>query len=146
MLKQQIEEEMKVALKAGEAVRLSTLRLLLSAINNENISLQKELTDEDILKVIAHQVKQRREAIDAYEKAGRSELAKQEGEEMAILNKYLPQQLSEDEVRKIVTEVISQLPENEKNNFGKIMGAVMAQSKGKTDGNVVSKLVKEVLS
>lgn len=146
MLKQQIEEEMKVALKAGEAVRLSTLRLLLSAINNESIALQKELTDENILKVIAHQVKQRREAIEAYERAGRSELAKQEGEEMAILNKFLPQQLSEDEVRKIVTEVISKLPENERNNFGKIMGAVMAQSKGKTDGNVVSKLVKEVLS
>lgn len=146
MLKEQIQEEMKIALKAGEELRLSTLRLLLSAINNENIALQKELTDEDIFKVIARQVKQRREAIEAYEKAGRAELAEKEGEEMAILNKFLPQQLSEEEVKKIVIDVMSQLPENEKNNFGKIMQGVLAQSKGKTDGSVVSKLVKEVLS
>jgi len=146
MLKQTVEEQIKVALKAGETLRLSTLRLLLSAINNEEIAKQKELSEEEIIAVVQHQAKQRREAIEAYEKGGREELAAKERQELEILNKFLPQQLSEEEVKKIVLEVVAGLSDDDKKNFGKIMGSAMTRLKGQTEGNIVSKVVKEILA
>ncbi|PIV01495.1 glutamyl-tRNA amidotransferase [Candidatus Shapirobacteria bacterium CG03_land_8_20_14_0_80_39_12] len=146
MLKQTVEEQIKVALKAGETLRLSTLRLLLSAINNEEIAKQKELSEEEIIAVVQHQAKQRKEAIEAYEKGGREELAAKERQELEILNKFLPQQLSEEEVKKIVLEVVAGLSDDDKKNFGKIMGSAMTRLKGQTEGNIVSKVVKEILA
>ncbi len=146
MLKQDIEQQIKEALKGGDQVRLSTLRLLLAAIKNEEIAQQREATDEDVVAVVQKQIKQRKESIEAFTKGGREELAAKERQELEILNKYLPQQFSEEEVKKMVQEVISQLPEEERKNFGKVMGAVMARVKGKAEGNLVSRLVKENLS
>jgi len=146
MLKQTVEEQIKVALKAGETLRLSTLILLLSAINNEEIAKQKELSEEEIIAVVQHQAKQRKEAIEAYEKGGREELAAKERQELEILNKFLPQQLSEEEVKKIVLEVVAGLSDDDKKNFGKIMGSAMTRLKGQTEGNIVSKVVKEILA
>jgi len=145
MLKQTVEQQIKEALKAGETLRLSTLRLLLSAINNEEIAKQKELSEEETVLVVQHQAKQRREAIEAYEKGGREELAAKERQELEILNKFLPQQLSEEEVKKNVLEIIAGLSDDDKKNFGKVMGTVMARLKGQTEGNLVGKVVKEVL-
>lgn len=146
MLKQTVEQQIKEALKAGEALRLSTLRLLLSAINNEEIAKQKELSEEEITSVVQHQAKQRREAIEAYEKGGRVELARKESQELEILNKFLPQQLSEEEVKKNVLEIIAGLSDDDRKSFGKVMGTVMARLKGQTEGNLVGKVVKEVMS
>ncbi len=146
MLKQDIEQQIKEALKAGEQFKLSALRFLLAAIKNEEIARQREATDEDVVAVLQKQAKQRRESIEAFAKGGREELAEKERQELEILNKFLPQQMSEEEVKKTVQEVIAELPETERNNFGKVMGASMARLKGKAEGNLVSKAVKESLA
>jgi len=146
MLKQDIESQIKEALKSGDQMRLSTLRFLLAAIQNEEIAKQKELTEEDVVAVVQRQVKQHRESIEAFQKAHRDDLVQKEQTELQILSKFLPQQLSEEELRKVVEEVVGQLPESEKNNFGKVMGAVIGRVKGKTDGSMVSEVVKEFLA
>lgn len=146
MLKQDIEQQLKEALKSREELRLSTLRFLLSAVKNEEIAKQKEATDEDVITVVQRQIKQRKESIEAYTNGNRPELAEKEKQELEILSKFLPQQMTEDEIKKIVDEAIASLPENEKKNFGKVMGIVMVRVKGKAEGSLVSKVVKEVLS
>jgi len=145
MLKNNLEQQMKEALKAGDQIRLSTLRLLLAAIKNEEIAQGREATDEDVVTVVRRQMKQRRESVEAFRQAGREELARKEEAELAILNTFVPQQLSEEEIRQIVKEVLDQLPETERNNFGRVMGATMSKVKGKADGNLVAKVVKELL-
>ncbi|MBU2577759.1 GatB/YqeY domain-containing protein [Patescibacteria group bacterium] len=144
-LKTQIEEQIKESLKAGQKERLSALRMLLAAVKNDEIAKQKDADDEDVVSVVQKQIKQRRESIEIYEKAGREELAAIERGEIEVLSKFLPQQLSEEELGNVVREVVSSLAENEKNNFGKVMGMTMAKVKGKADGNTVSRVVKEIL-
>jgi len=144
-LKQQVEEQIKESLKKGDKLRLSTLRFLLSAIKNEEIAKQREATDEDVVAVVQRQVKQRLESIEAFQKGGRKDLEQKERDEMAILNTFVPQQLSEQELRKIIHEVIAVLPEGDQKNFGKVMGQTMGKVKGRADGNSVSKVVKELL-
>jgi len=144
-LKQQVEEQIKESLKKGDKLRLSTLRFLLSAIKNEEIAKQREATDEDVVAVVQRQVKQRLESIEAFQKGGRKDLEHKERDEMAILNTFVPQQLSEQELRKIIHEVITVLPEGDQKNFGKVMGQTMGKVKGRADGNSVSKVVKELL-
>lgn len=145
-LKQNIEERMKASLKAGDRTQLSTLRMLMAAVKNEEIAKQREATDEDVALVVQKQVKQHRESIEAYQKGGRAELAGQEEEELNILNTYLPQQLTDEELKTIITGEIEKLSKEDKNNFGKVMGAVMASVKGKADGSSVSRVVKEFLA
>jgi len=144
-LKQQVEQGIKDSLKGGDQLRLSTLRLLLSAIKNEEIAKQKEATDDDVITVTQKQIKQRLESIEAFHNAGRTDLEQKERDEMAILSTFVPQQLSEQELRKIIHEVIAVLPEGDQKNFGKVMGQTMGKVKGRADGNSVSKVVKELL-
>lgn len=144
-LKQQIEEGIKTSLKGGDSLRLSTFRLLLSAIKNDEIAKQKEATDDDVIAVTQKQIKQRLESIEAFHNAGRTDLEQKERDEMAILSTFVPQQLSEEEIRKISEEVIATLPEGDRKNFGKMMGQTMTRVKGRADGNIVSKVVKELL-
>jgi len=94
---------------------------------------------------VQRQVKQHKESIEAFTKGGREELARKERAELEILKTFLPQQLSSEEIKKMVEETITQLPEQDRNNFGKVMGAVMGRVKGKADGNTVGKVVKELL-
>jgi uncharacterized protein YqeY len=145
MLKQDIEQQAKDALKAGDQLKLSTLRFLLAALQNEEIAKKRELSDEEVVALVQRQVKQHRESIEAFSKGGRSDLASKEEEELKILNTFVPQQLSDDELGKIVQEVINSFTESDQKNFGKVMGAVMAKVKGKSDGGKVSKIVKETL-
>jgi len=145
MLKQDIEQQAKDALKAGDQLKLSTLRFLLAALQNEEIAKKRELSDEEVVALVQRQVKQHRESIEAFSKGGRSDLASKEEEELKILNTFVPQQLSDDELGKIVQEVINSFTESDQKNFGKVMGAVMAKVKGKADGGKVSKIVKETL-
>lgn len=149
MLKQQLQEELKQSMLAKEELKKSVLRMLLSAITY--FEIQKggagyEANDEDVLSVVDKQVKQRKDSIEQFEKAGRHDLADKEKQEMALLEKYLPEQMSEDDIRSLVKEAISQTGATSPQDMGKVMGALMPNTKGKADGSVVSRIVKEMLS
>ena len=145
MLKNQIEQQTKEALKAGNRQLVDTLRFLISAVKNTEIELKRDATDEEVVMVVQKQVKQHRESIEAYKSAGRDDLFLAEQAQLEILQVFLPKQMSEDELRVIVLEAISLVPEEEKKNFGKVMKVVMEKVKGKAGGDLVGKIVKENL-
>ena len=133
---------------AKEELRTSVLRLLLSAINYYEI--QKggagyEATPEDVLQAIQSQVKQRRDSIEEYKKAGRQELADKEQKELEILQSFLPEQMSESDIQKVVDEIIAEVKPTGMQDMGKIMGALGPKLKGKADMNLVSNLVRQRL-
>lgn len=161
MLKEKIQQDIKEALKAGESEKRLTLSMLASAIKNRELEkrtklsktekdtskLEKgsELTDEEIIEVIASEIKKRKEAAESYEKGNRPELAQKEKAEAEIFMKYMPEQMPEDEVRRVVKEVIQETGASGAKDMGKVIGAAMAKVKGRTEGQVVSKIVKEEL-
>ena len=140
-----ITADLTEALKSREEVKVSTLRLLISNINNAKIAKGEELSDDEVAEEIAKDAKRHRESIDAFVKGGRSDLADKEKEELAVLEKYLPEQLTREEIAKFVVEAISQTGASSPSNMGKVMSAVMAKVKGRADGGAVSALVKEKL-
>jgi len=144
-LEEKIRQDLSLALKEKDALRVATLRLCLAEIRNFQLQRQKELTDEDVLEVVRRQVKLRREAIEAYQKGGRSDLADKEGKELEILSKYLPQQLSPQDLEKIIRETIAEIGAKGAGDFGKVMGAVMAKVKSQADGSTVAAEVKRIL-
>lgn len=149
MDKQKLQEELKKSMLAKEELRTSVLRLLLSAINYYEI--QKggagyEATPEDVLQVIQSQVKQRRDSIEEYKKAGRQELADKEQKELEILQNFLPEQMNESDVQKVVDETIAELKPTGMQDMGKVMGALGPKLKGKADMSFVSNLVRQRLS
>jgi uncharacterized protein YqeY len=149
MSKQQLREQLRQSTLAREALKTSVLRLLLSAINYYEI--QKggagyEATDEDVLSVIQNQAKQRRDSIEEFKKADRQELVDKETKELEILNTYLPAQMTEEEITKLVKEAISQTNSSSMGDMGKVMGALMPKVKGKADGGLISKIVREKLT
>jgi len=149
MLKQQLQEELKQSMLAKDPLRTSTLRMLLSAINYAEIQkggANYEATDEDVLAVIQKEAKQRRDSIVAFEQGGRQEMADKEKQELEILQSYLPEQMSEEEIKKLVDEAIAQTGASSMQDIGKVMGALMPKVKGKADGGVVNKIVREKLS
>ena len=146
MLKETIEQDLIEAMKSHTENVVSVLRMLKSAIHNAEIQKQKELADEDISGVIQSQIKQRNDSVDLYEKGNRQELAQKEKTEIEILKKYLPEQMDETQIREIVKKAISDTNAASIQDMGKVMGAIMPQVKGKADGSLVSKIVKEELS
>lgn len=148
MLKDKIQDDMKAAMIAKDENKLSTLRMLKSALQYAEIAkgLDYSATDEDVLNVIGKEVKKHKEAIDLYVKGGRPELAEKEKGELAILQSYLPEQMSEEEVTKLVEEAISSTGATTMQEMGKVMGALMPKVKGKADASMVSTLVKQKLS
>ncbi len=134
-----LDQELKIALKAKNKLKVNTLRLLKSSIKNKEIELKKKLNDDEIIKVLRKELKKREESIKAYKKAKRLELVAQEEKEFHIINKYLPTLMSEEEVIKIVDQVI----EEGLNNFGQIMKEVMLRTKGQASGQIVQKIVKD---
>lgn len=149
MLKQDLQKQLKDSMLAKDAVKTSTLRMLLSAINYYEI--QKggagyEATDEDVLTVIGREVKQRNDSIEQFMIASREDLAAKELKEKAILEVYLPEQLTEEDIRRIIEETIKQTGATSLQDLGKVMGALMPKVKGKADGGLVSKIVKESLT
>jgi len=145
MLETSIEQDFRQALKAKDEIQLSTLRMLKSALHNQKISSKKsELSDQEVLKIVASEVKRRRDSIIAYQEGNRPELAAKEQAEIEILTKYLPAQLSEEEIKQIVEKTMAANPEA-KDNIGLAMGKVMPQLKGRADGNLVKKIVKDIL-
>ncbi|MFH1286389.1 MAG: GatB/YqeY domain-containing protein [Candidatus Magasanikbacteria bacterium] len=144
-LKQQIEQDRTEAMKARDADRLSTLRMLWSEIKNEEIGAQEELTDEDILTIIARQSRQLSEAIKEFEAGGREDLAEKNQAELKILKVYLPEQLSDEGLESVVMEVLKKIGASSPTDMGKAIGVVMADVKGKADGNRVKEMVMKVL-
>jgi uncharacterized protein YqeY len=144
-LKTSIQEDTKTALKAGDKVRVGTLRLLSAAIKNREIEMGKEATDDDVRAVAIKEAKRRRESIEAYRSAGREELAAAEEAELEILKPFLPEQLSEAELSALIDEALASTGATSPKEMGKVMGAVMAKAKGKADGTVVQELVKAKL-
>lgn len=144
-LEEKIRQDLNQALKEKDKLKVAALRFCLAEIRNFWLQKQKELTDEDVVEVIRRQVKLRREAIEAYQKGGRSDLAEKEGKELEILSKYLPQQLSPQELEKIIRETIAEIGASGAGDFGKVMGAVMAKVKGQAEGSIVAAEVKRIL-
>ncbi|OGF47240.1 MAG: aspartyl-tRNA amidotransferase [Candidatus Firestonebacteria bacterium RIFOXYA2_FULL_40_8] len=144
-LKEKLDEDLKLAMKAKDELKLSTVRLLKNAVNNAELAKKKTFTDDEIIAVIQSAIKQRKDSIEQYSKGGRAELAAQEENEMKILQAYLPAQLSEEEVRKLVLDVIKETGAASVKEMGKVMGKLMPLVKGKADNSLVSSVVKEHL-
>lgn len=149
MNKQKLQEELKQSMLSKNELKTSVLRMLLSAINYYEINkggAGYEATEEDVMSVIEKQVKQRQDSIEQFEKAGRIELADKEKKEMTILQVYLPEQMGEEELKKLVDEAISQSGAKSIQEMGKVMGILMPKIKGKADAGLASSLVKQKLS
>lgn len=149
MNKQKLQQELKESMFARDELKTSVLRMLLSAINYYEI--QKggagyEASEEDVLAVIQKEAKQRKDSIEQFKNAGRLELADKEQKELELLNVYLPLQMSEEEITKLVKEAISQTGATSMQDIGKIMGVLMPKVKGKADGNLVNNIVKKELT
>jgi len=148
MLQEKITQDIKEAMKAGNAEKLSVLRMVMSALNNKKIEKGKDavLTDEEALQVLSREAKKRKESIDIFVKGGRPELAEKEKSELAIVEAYLPKQMSKEEVAAEVEKIIVTLRQAQGDIvFNNIMKAVMAELKGKADGKIISEIVKEKL-
>ena len=145
MLIEKIQKDLVEALKSKSVLVVSTLRLLLSEIHNREIEKQAKVTDEDVMAVIRKGVKQRQEAIEAYEKGGRQDLADKEKQELEILSNYLPQEMSTSELEKITKEVIDEVGASGPGDFGRVMGVVMSKVKERIDGAKVVKVVKKLI-
>ena len=146
-LYQQIEKDFVQALKNKDEAKISTLRMLKTAIKNKEIEQGKEkkLDDGLIFQIIANEIKSRKQAIAEYEKGKRDELAQKEKQEIEILQKYLPKQLSKQEIERIAEKIINQIGAQEPKDMGRVMAEIMPQVRGKADGALVSEIVREKL-
>ena len=147
-LKAQLMEDMKAAMKAKEAgkQKLAVIRMVRSAIRQTEIDGKKELDDNDVIALISKEVKMRRDSIEEFQKGGRQDLVEQTEAEIAVLMPYLPQQLSEDEVRALVKEAIAATGASTPKDMGKVMGKLMPKVKGRADGKMVNTIVRELLA
>ncbi len=144
-LKQRITDDMKSAMRAGEKERLGTIRLILAAIKQVEVDTRKALDDTSILAILDKMVKQRRESIAQYEKAGRDELAAKEQAEIEIIQAYLPEQLSDDEIDALITATINDTGASSLRDMGKVMGMLKPKLQGRADMGAVSAKIKQRL-
>ncbi|MDP3999037.1 MAG: GatB/YqeY domain-containing protein [bacterium] len=144
-LEQKLKEDLKNAMKAGDSARVGVFRMLNSALQNRRIEKGKDavLSDEEVMEVLRREQKKRKESVEAFEKGGRPELAENEKSELAIIEIYLPKQMSREEIAAAVEKIMSGLAD--KSNAGLVMKAVMQELKGKADGKLISEIVKEKL-
>lgn len=143
MIRQQIIEDMKIAMKAHDALKLGVLRFMLSEIKNREIDAKHELTDEEVISLLRTEVKRRNEAILQFKQGNRLDLAEQEEKELVIINTFLPAQMDHQAVEAIVSKVVAA---TDSKDFGQVMRAVMQELKGQADGKVVSELVRAKLN
>jgi uncharacterized protein YqeY len=144
-LKERIDADYKTAMKERDALRVSVLRLLRSAIHNAEIDRQRALTDDEILGVIQSEIRKRRESIEAFQQGGRADLAEREQAELAILETYLPQPLSRAELEALVRETIREVGALSVRDMGKVMAVLMPKVRGRADGREVNELVRQLL-
>ena len=146
MLKQQIQEDMKAAMKGGDKPKLGVIRLILAAIKQKEVDERIELTDEQVLAILDKMVKQRRDSITQYEDAGRTELADQEKFEITVIQAYLPEQLGEGEILAMIDEAVATTGASSMKDMGKLMGILKPKLQGRADMGQASALVKQKLS
>jgi len=147
MLKDQIVSDLKQAMLARDEIRVSTLRMLKAAIMKFEVSgAKKEATEEDVIDLVKKELKARKDSSEQFRNGNRDDLADKEDAEAKILEAYMPEQMNEEQVRAIATEVVSNFGTVGPQDFGKVMGACMGKLKGKADGELVNKVVKEPLS
>ncbi|ACL22296.1 hypothetical protein DesLBE_4337 [Desulfitobacterium sp. LBE] len=146
-LKERLVEDMKVAMKAKEEgkVRLSVIRMARAAIKNAEIDKQVEFNDEQVIEVLAKEVKMRRDSIEEFSKANRPDTVKALEKEISVLMEYLPQQLSEGEIRQLAQETITEVGAQGPKDLGKVMGKITPKTKGRADGKLVNQIVRELL-
>jgi uncharacterized protein YqeY len=145
-LKDTIRSDLNKALKQGDSVTISTIRLLLAEIRNAEIAQQKPADDGKVLDVIAKEVKRRRESAEAFRQGNRNDLAAREQAELAVLRRYLPQQMSREEVEALARQVIGAVGARGPGDKGKVMAQLMPQLKGRADGKEVSEVVSQLLA
>lgn len=142
----QLNEDMKTAMRAKDKESLTTIRMIKAAIQNEEISKGSELNSDEEIAIVSREKKQRLESLNEFEKAGRDDLVEKLNRELEIVDKYLPEQLSEDEVRDIVNETIDEVGAESMQDMGKVMSTIMPKVAGRADGGTINKLVREELS
>ena len=145
-MKDRILKDMVSAMKSQDKLRLSVLRMVKGAIQLEEINKKTTLTDEDVIGVLSKQIKTRKESIADFEKGNRFDLIEQTNMEIAILNEYMPAQLSEDDVNKIIDDAFNKVNPTSQSDMGKIMGMITPLLKGKADMSSVSRIVREKIS
>jgi uncharacterized protein YqeY len=148
MLQQKISNNLKEALKSGDAFKAGTLRLLISALHNKEIEKKGKgqesiLSDEEVIEVLSREAKKRREASEIYSKGNRADLADKEKKELEIIMGFLPTQLSPEEIEKVILAVIEQVKPQGPKDFGRVMAEVMKELRGRAEAGVVSEIVKK---
>jgi uncharacterized protein YqeY len=144
-LSERIESAMRDAMRARDERRTQTLRMAMAAAHNQRIARGRELTDEEVVDVVARQVKQRRESIELYRAGGREDRAADEEAEAAILTEFLPQQLTADEIEALVRVAVAETGASGAADLGRVMGRVSPQTKGRADGKLVSDIARRLL-
>jgi|TARA_B100001142_G_C14027658_1_gene536831 uncharacterized protein YqeY len=142
----QIQNHVKDAMKAGDRLKLSTLRMLVAAIKQKEIDTRSDLSDDDIISIIEKQMQQRLEAAEQYEAAGRNELFEKESQEAEILKAYLPEKMGEEEVKEMIEKIISEMGEISMKEMGNVMSALKDQAGSKIDMKLASQMVREIIS
>ncbi|MEF3304632.1 GatB/YqeY domain-containing protein [Paenibacillus sp. GYB003] len=145
-LSERLNEDMKQAMKNQDKFKLSVIRMIRSAIKNVEIDQKKTLGDEEVLDILNREIKQRKDSLHEFEKAGRDDLAEAVKKEIEVIAVYMPQQLTEEEIQAIVQQTIQETGASSKADMGKLMGALMPKVKGRADGKLVNQLVQKLLS
>ena len=144
-LLEKIINEMHLSMKSGDKIKSNALRTLVAKLKDQQIKLRKEISDEETLKVIKTLVKQRKESSEIFSKAGRTELAEKENLEISILKKYLPEMISDDEIRILVKNIVNDIGAKDLSDIGKVMPLVMQKGKGQVDGKLANSILRELL-
>jgi uncharacterized protein YqeY len=144
-LSERLNEDMKLAMKSQAKFKLSVIRMVRAAIKNIEIDQRKTLDDQEVLDVLSREIKQRKDSLQEFEKAGRDDLAETVKAEIDILMEYLPQQFTEEEVKAIVQQTIQEVGASSKADMGKVMSALMPKVKGRADGKLVNQAVQQLL-
>jgi uncharacterized protein YqeY len=144
-LAERLNEDMKQAMKDGNKFRLQTIRMVRASIKNQEIELRRPLDDNDTLNILSRELKQRRDSLLDFERGGRDDLVSNVKAEIEIITEYLPQQLTEEEVKAIVVQTMQETGASSKADLGKLMGALMPKVKGLADGKLVNAIVQQSL-
>lgn len=144
-LKDGLTADYKKAMKDGDKLKVSTIRLILSEIKNAEIAKRAELDEDELLTVVSREARKRKESIEEFGKGGRQDLVEKEERELEIIESYMPEQLSEEEVRRMIEETIADVGASSASDLGRVMGKLMPRLKGKADGKKANQIVREML-
>ncbi|QJC52558.1 GatB/YqeY domain-containing protein [Paenibacillus albicereus] len=144
-LSQRLDDDMKQAMRDKDKFRLTTIRMVRAAVKNQEIDLKRPLEDGEVLDIVSREIKQRKESLQEFQKAGRDDLVKDVAAEIDIISVYLPAQLTEEEIKAIVQQTIQETGASSKADMGKVMSALMPKVKGRADGKLVNQTVQQFL-